>query len=86
MAKILKLRKKSVAPVDETLDQTIKRFQTLHGFAPVFIIEAIAKYSEQVIDKADVLRHDLKDTMLSADGWIDCAKVLNESIIGRFGK
>ena len=48
----------------------------------VFVIEAIAKYSEQVLSNKESLRQSMKDSLVHPEAWIGCAehtlKLINE--------
>jgi len=40
----------------------------------IFVIEAIAKYSEQVLSNKESLRESMKDGFIHPEAWFGCAE------------
>ena len=55
----------------------IMEFSKHGALMQAFIIDALTKYSAQVVKNEDKLKEAMKDSWVSPEAWVGCAKELN---------
>lgn len=43
-----------------------------------FVIEALSRYANEVVEKADSIRESMKNSFIHPDAWIGCAEAWHE--------
>jgi hypothetical protein len=50
-----------------------------HGaLMQAFVIDALIKYSAEVVKNEKLLKESMKDSFVTPEAWVGCAKELNE--------
>lgn len=61
---------------DEFVDD-LMTFSPTGAMSQIFILEAIRKYAEQIEQREDYVREEMKDGFIHPDAWIKTAKHIN---------
>ena len=56
----------------------IMEFSEHGALMQLFIIDALIKYSAEVVKNEKLLKESMKDSFVTPEAWVGCAKELNE--------